>query len=78
MFIAGVFFIVGVILNAAALNIEMLIIGRILLGCGVGFANQVCALSPSFFFPPIALEDILVKSYLYPCLVDILGFDILG
>lgn len=41
MLIAGVFFIAGVILNAAAMNLAMLIIGRILLGCGVGFANQV-------------------------------------
>ncbi|KAF5178489.1 Sugar transport protein [Thalictrum thalictroides] len=40
MLIAGVFFIVGVILNAAAQDLAMLIIGRILLGCGVGFANQ--------------------------------------
>ncbi|KAM7466793.1 hypothetical protein LguiB_014355 [Lonicera macranthoides] len=40
MLIAGVFFIVGVILNATAMNLVMLIIGRILLGCGVGFANQ--------------------------------------
>ncbi|KAJ9538490.1 hypothetical protein OSB04_031223 [Centaurea solstitialis] len=40
MLIAGVFFIVGVILNAAAQEIGMLIAGRILLGCGVGFANQ--------------------------------------
>lgn len=41
MLIAGVFFILGVILNAAAQDLPMLIIGRILLGCGVGFANQV-------------------------------------
>ena len=41
MLIAGVFFLVGVILNGAAQDLAMLIIGRILLGCGVGFANQV-------------------------------------
>ena len=41
MLIAGFFFIVGVVLNAAAQDLAMLIIGRILLGCGVGFANQV-------------------------------------
>ena len=41
MLIAGVFFIVGTIFNAAAENLAMLIVGRILLGCGVGFANQV-------------------------------------
>ncbi|XP_021761128.1 sugar transport protein 13-like [Chenopodium quinoa] len=40
MLIAGVFFIVGVVLNAAAQDLAMLIVGRILLGCGVGFANQ--------------------------------------
>jgi len=41
MLIAGFFFICGVVLNAAAQDLAMLIIGRILLGCGVGFANQV-------------------------------------
>ncbi|KAJ4846726.1 Sugar transport protein 13 [Turnera subulata] len=40
MLIAGLFFIGGVVLNAAAQDLAMLIIGRILLGCGVGFANQ--------------------------------------
>lgn len=40
MLIAGVLFIVGVVFNAAAQDLAMLIIGRILLGCGVGFANQ--------------------------------------
>lgn len=41
MLIAGIMFIIGVILNAAAQDLLMLILGRILLGCGVGFANQV-------------------------------------
>ncbi|KAF4384408.1 hypothetical protein G4B88_028482 [Cannabis sativa] len=40
MLIGGVVFFVGSILNGAAANIEMLIIGRLLLGVGVGFANQ--------------------------------------
>lgn len=40
MLIAGFFFIAGVVFNASAQNIAMLILGRILLGCGVGFANQ--------------------------------------
>lgn len=40
MLIAGAFFIIGVILNTAAQDLAMLIAGRILLGCGVGFANQ--------------------------------------
>ena len=41
MLIAGIFFIFGVVLTAGAINLAMLIVGRILLGCGVGFANQV-------------------------------------
>ncbi|KAI4345616.1 hypothetical protein L6164_012718 [Bauhinia variegata] len=40
MLMAGVFFIIGTILNAVALNLGMLIAGRLLLGCGVGFGNQ--------------------------------------
>ncbi|KAK1307025.1 Sugar transport protein 13 [Acorus calamus] len=40
MLIAGVFFILGVILNTTAQDLGMLVAGRILLGCGVGFANQ--------------------------------------
>lgn len=46
MLVAGVFFVFGVGFNAAAQNIAMLIVGRILLGCGVGFANQVRPLLP--------------------------------
>lgn len=42
MQMAAAFFFVGVILNAAALNLPMLIIGRLCLGAGVGFGNQVC------------------------------------
>ncbi|CAA7017205.1 unnamed protein product [Microthlaspi erraticum] len=51
MLIAGVFFIIGVILNAAAQNLAMLIAGRILLGCGVGFANQAVPLFLSEIAP---------------------------
>ncbi|KAE8727375.1 Sugar transport protein 4 [Hibiscus syriacus] len=40
MFVGGVAFLHGAILNAIAMNIEVLIIGRLLLGVGVGFANQ--------------------------------------
>lgn len=54
MLIGGLVFLVGSILNGAAVDIEMLIIGRLLLGVGVGFANQVYtvslkALQPDFF-----------------------------
>ncbi|KAL0388623.1 UNVERIFIED_CONTAM: Sugar transport protein 13 [Sesamum radiatum] len=51
MLIAGFFFVVGVILNAAAQDLAMLIIGRILLGCGVGFANQAVPLFLSEIAP---------------------------
>ncbi|XP_049406006.1 sugar transport protein 13-like [Solanum stenotomum] len=51
MLISGCFFIIGVVLNAAAQNLAMLIIGRILLGCGVGFANQAVPLYLSEIAP---------------------------
>lgn len=41
MMIGGVLFLIGAIINAAAFNIAMLIVGRIFLGLGIGFANQV-------------------------------------
>ncbi|KAJ1698414.1 hypothetical protein LUZ63_006926 [Rhynchospora breviuscula] len=40
MFGGGLVFLVGAALNGAAENVSMLIFGRILLGIGVGFANQ--------------------------------------
>ncbi|PIA60588.1 hypothetical protein AQUCO_00300229v1 [Aquilegia coerulea] len=40
MLLGGLVFLVGAILNGVAMNIEMIIIGRLLLGVGVGFANQ--------------------------------------
>ncbi|PHU20793.1 Sugar transport protein 1 [Capsicum chinense] len=40
MFLGALFFLIGAVLNAAAVHISMLILGRFLLGLGVGFANQ--------------------------------------
>lgn len=40
MLIAGIFFIVGIILTTAAQDLVMLFSGGILLGCGLGFAYQ--------------------------------------
>ncbi|KAL5540404.1 hypothetical protein UlMin_042427 [Ulmus minor] len=40
MLSGGLVFFAGAVLNGAATNIEMLIVGRLLLGVGVGFANQ--------------------------------------
>lgn len=39
--IGGIAFLIGSALGGAASNIYMLLLGRILLGVGVGFANQV-------------------------------------
>ncbi|WVZ85907.1 hypothetical protein U9M48_032765 [Paspalum notatum var. saurae] len=44
MLIGGVMFLAGSIINAGAVNITMLIIGRILLGFGVGFTAQAAPL----------------------------------
>lgn len=52
MFGGGITFLAGAAINGAAENVAMLIIGRILLGIGVGFANQVKFLSLFFFFFP--------------------------
>lgn len=41
MLLGGFLFLAGAIINAAAQNVAMLIIGRVLLGFGIGFANQV-------------------------------------
>ncbi|KAK9110591.1 hypothetical protein Sjap_018651 [Stephania japonica] len=40
MFFGGLIFIIGAVLNGGAQNLAMLIVGRILLGIGVGFASQ--------------------------------------
>ena len=45
MFLGGLAFLIGAILNGIAMNVELLIVGRLLLGVGVGFANQVRDLS---------------------------------
>ncbi|KAJ4798086.1 Sugar carrier protein C [Rhynchospora pubera] len=40
MFMGGITFLIGAVINGLAVNVFMLILGRILLGVGVGFANQ--------------------------------------
>jgi len=44
MLIGGVLFLVGSAINAGAVNVAMLIIGRMLLGFGVGFTTQAAPL----------------------------------
>ncbi|KAF3338916.1 sugar transport protein 7-like protein [Carex littledalei] len=47
----GISFFVGATLNAAAVNLAMLILGRILLGVGIGFGNQAVPLYLSEMAP---------------------------
>lgn len=42
--VGAVSFFLGGAVNAASINIAMLIVGRILLGFGIGFGNQVYVL----------------------------------
>ncbi|KAJ4778976.1 Sugar transport protein 8 [Rhynchospora pubera] len=51
MQLASVLFLIGVLLNALAPNLALLIVGRILLGIGVGFANQAAPLFLSEIAP---------------------------
>ncbi|KAL5580808.1 hypothetical protein UlMin_013250 [Ulmus minor] len=48
---ASVFFVLGAILNTAANDLAMLIVGRLLLGAGVGFGNQAVPLFISEIAP---------------------------
>lgn len=52
MFVGGLFFLVGALLNGFAVNVEMLIIGRLLLGFGVGYCNQSVPVYLSEMAPP--------------------------
>lgn len=45
MLVGGIIFLVGAFINGFAQDVAMLIIGRILLGIGVGFDNSVCIIS---------------------------------
>ncbi|KAL6963319.1 Zinc finger protein stp4 [Sarracenia purpurea var. burkii] len=52
MLVGGVIFLVGAVLNGAAQNVAMLIIGRLLLGVGIGYANQSVPVYLSEMAPP--------------------------
>ncbi|KAL0446605.1 UNVERIFIED_CONTAM: Sugar transport protein 10 [Sesamum latifolium] len=52
MTIGGLVFLIGAILNGAAINVAILIIGRILLGIGIGYANQSVPVYLSEMAPP--------------------------
>lgn len=50
MLFGGLLFLVGALINGFAQHVWMLIVGRILLGFGIGFANQVNTAFPFLFF----------------------------
>ncbi|CBI19155.3 hypothetical protein VitviT2T_027201 [Vitis vinifera] len=52
MIIGGLTFLIGAALNGGAENVAMLILGRILLGFGVGFTNQATPIYLSEMAPP--------------------------
>ncbi|KAL8129928.1 hypothetical protein V2J09_019083 [Rumex salicifolius] len=52
MMIASLLFLAGAGLSTAAMNMFMLILGRVLLGAGVGFGNQAVPLFISEIAPP--------------------------
>ncbi|MCO5564537.1 hypothetical protein L7F22_018199 [Adiantum nelumboides] len=52
MLIAGLLFMVGTLLSTLAINIHMLLFGRALLGCGLGFSTQVVPIYISEIAPP--------------------------
>ncbi|WVZ98427.1 hypothetical protein U9M48_043873 [Paspalum notatum var. saurae] len=56
MRMAGILFVIGAIFNGSAQNLIMLIVGRIFLGFGVGFANQVIRYSLSR--SPVPVGDV--------------------
>ncbi len=56
MALGGLAFVLGSALQAAAPEIVQLVIGRILLGIGIGFANQVAA-APSHTFKTHLLQS---------------------
>ncbi|XP_068645700.1 sugar transport protein 10-like [Aristolochia californica] len=52
MLFGGLIFLIGTAINALAVNVAMLIIGRLLLGVGIGFANQSVPVYLSEMAPP--------------------------
>ena len=44
----GLSFLTGATINASAMNMAMLLLGRIMLGVGIGFGNQVYPISRTF------------------------------
>lgn len=74
MVIAGFWFTVGAAINAGARDLAMLYIGRVLLGFGVGFANQAvsCFLLQQTAFALVCNSHaVLCKSAICCCIAAI-------
>ena len=46
----GISFFIGAVLNAGAVNLAMLLLGRIMLGVGIGFGDQVMSHETTFSY----------------------------
>ena len=62
--IGGVTFLIGGALNGGAENIGMLILGRVLLGFGVGFTNQVSQTTTFFKFHTLLVLLLFINEML--------------
>ncbi|KAI5411612.1 hypothetical protein KIW84_056617 [Lathyrus oleraceus] len=77
MFAGGLFFLVGALLNGVAVNIEMLIIGHILLGFGVGYCNQSVPMYLSEM-APAKIRGALNMGFQMMITIGILGANIIN
>jgi MFS transporter, SP family, sugar:H+ symporter len=77
MFCGGVTFLAGSALNGAATDVLMLILGRILLGVGVGFANQSVPLYLSEM-APAKLRGMLNIGFQLMTTIGILGANLIN
>lgn len=50
LIIGGMVYLIGLSIHALAENLGMLVLGRILIGFGVGFSNQVCDITTLVLF----------------------------
>ncbi|KAF0897712.1 hypothetical protein E2562_000428 [Oryza meyeriana var. granulata] len=77
MFCGGITFLAGSALNGAATDVMMLILGRILLGVGVGFANQSVPLYLSEM-APANLRGMLNIGFQLMTTIGILGANLIN
>lgn len=69
MLFGGLLFLVGALINGFAQKVWMLIVGRILLGFGIGFANQVLINLPQILSFGIIINLVQILKYFHKKLV---------